>query len=435
VQTLISAGHGLVKSTRRLAWLAFSLALPLAPNMARADSSSVVYQGRDLGLPLKDTLAQIQATGTTRGGDAVLSITGSGDQLVFTEVNADAVETETTSFKNLDFDDVEVRKIGQADGRYGITLRAAQGTVNDHIVGIGKANTPDRDVALGYMDFWLADPTMGRVKHLADLFATMRARLHESGPTETAQDIPPPAPMIAPTKAVALAPVADAARAADPATPRRPGDETQDAVDEDERPVAAGGKCLFQPPRKPRRAHVRQAAFTWGAVKAGATAGNGRLTYRIAPLHGPDDHQQIAFTFTNLLPVPATLVARVILTSSSGEQQAQNLALPNVAARATKTDESLAIAPFGDASCITDVDVSILRACPLPDDSQAIDDSQAVFNCNADAASGTTTIGNITYVAGREPKNLAAPRDKTTKPVSSGTSATKPITEAANARN
>jgi hypothetical protein len=434
VPTTSSDGQYQPTRARRLAWLALSLALPLLPGAAQADSSSVVYQGHDLGLPLRDALAQIQAIGSSRGDGAVLGISGSGDQLMFTEMNGDAVETETASYKNLDFGDVEVRKIGQADGRFGITLRAAQGSVNDHIVGLAKASGPDRDNALDYMDFWLVDPGMARVKHLADLFATMRARQHETGQAETAQDITPVTPMIAPTHAVAIASAGAAGRAAELATSRAAEAESEAPTDADDRPVASGGKCLLQThaAKKPKHGHVRQAAYSLGAVRAGATAGNGRLSYRIAPLRGADDHQQISFSFTNLLPVSATLVARVIMTSASGEQQAQNLALPNVPGRATKTDDSLTLAPFGDDSCITDVDVTILRACPLPDETEAVDDSQAIFDCNADAAAGTTTVGNITYIAGREPKNLAVPHERSAMLT---TSATRPITEADNARN
>jgi hypothetical protein len=422
--------YGVANASRArwLAGLTLAVALPLLPAAARADSSSVVYEGHDLGLPLKDALAQIQATGSSRGDHINLSITGSGDLLMFTEVNGDAIETETASYKDLEFDRVEVRKIGQVDGRYGITLRAADGAVNDHIVGVGGARTsaPDRDNALGYMDFWLVDPDMSRVRRLADLFATMHARLKDTGQTETAQAAPL---MIAPSHAVALASAGTAVRAAEiaAATHADAPDDADTAGDTDARTVSAA-KCLLQPPKKSRRAHVHQAAFSWGAVKAGATSGNGRLSYRIAPLHGPDDHQQIAFSFTNMLPVPATLVARVIVTSASGEQQAENLSLTNVAARASKSDESLTLAPFDDNACITDVEVTVLRACPLPDESQAADDAQNVFNCNADAASGTTTVGGITYIAGREPKNLAVPH--TLAPIR--TSATQPIAEAGN---
>ncbi len=383
---------------------------------ARADSTNAVYHGRDLGLSLKDALLQVQGTGGSRAGHVNLSISGSGDQLMFTEVNFDTIETETASYKDLEFTDVDVRKVGEVEGRYGITLRAAAGSVNDHIVGIagGKSAVPDRDSALGYMDFWLVDPDMTRVHHLADLLATMGARLNEQGsPAAAAPMVADAAAPAAPVRAIATH-VGQAAADVEkmpvvlPA-PRIPVIQAVAADDADDAPVAAPtGKCLFQAEKKPKHARAHYIPASWSSMKQGQVSGSGRLFYKIAAAHATDP-QSIQFYLGNTLPVPATVVARVIITSSDGTQQAEDIGLNELAGRATKTDESLQITPFETSACITDVDVTEVHACPLPDDNAEREDQVDIYRCNADAAAGTTKVDGITYISGREPKSLALP--------------------------
>jgi hypothetical protein len=381
---------------------------------ARADSTNAVYHGHDLGLPLRDALAQVQGIGGSRGPHINLSISGSGDQLMFTEVNFDTIETETASYKDLEFTDVDVRKVGEVEGRYGITLRAAAGSVNDHIVGIagGKSAVPDRDSALGYMDFWLVDPDMTRVHHLADLLATIGARLQE-------QQSPAAAPVVADAASAPVRNIAAHSEAAAdkfekmpvvltaPKIPVIEATEPDDASASSD--AAPPGKCLFQSEKKPKHARAHYVPASWSSLKQGLVSGSGRLFYKISALHGADDHQSIQFYLGNTLPVAATVVARVILTASDGSQQAEDIGLDQLGSRATKTDDSLQITPFETSACITDVDVTELHACPLPDDNAERDDSVDIFRCNADAAAGTTTVNGITYISGREPKPLTLP--------------------------
>jgi hypothetical protein len=159
-------------------------------------------------------------------------------------------------------------------------------------------------------------------------------------------------------------------------------------------------------------------ATNWSTMKQASGAGGGRLSYRISVPHDSSDRQSIQFYLANTLPVTATVVARVILTSSDGTQQAEDIGLDQLVGRSTKTDESLLVTPFEDASCITDVDVTEVHACPLPDDTAEHDDSDDIFRCNADAAAGTTTINGITYIRGREPKSLTQPAQLTAAVVS-----------------
>ncbi len=387
---------------------------------AKADSLSAAYHGQDLGLSLKDALAQVQATGGSQASHIKLSVSGSGDQLMFTEVTYDTIETETASYKDLEFSDIDVRKVGEAEGRYGITLRAAAGSVNDHIVGIAaKSAIPDRDSALGYMDFWLVDPDMKRVRHLADLLATVGARVQQQqSPGMSAPVMAQAAP--APIQAIAEH-LEDTAGDVDkmplvlPA-PRVPVTAVDDA--DDARPLAPSGKCLFPAVKRQKHMKMQANATNWSTMKQAPGAGGGRLSYRISVPHDSSDRQSIQFYLANTLPVTATVVARVILTSSDGTQQAEDIGLDQLVGRSTKTDESLLVTPFEDASCITDVDVTEVHACPLPDDTAEHDDSDDIFRCNADAAAGTTTINGITYIRGREPKSLTQPAQLTAAVVS-----------------
>jgi hypothetical protein len=386
---------------------------------ARADSTNAVYHGHDLGLSLKDALAQVQGTGGSRAAHVNLSISGSGDQLMFTEVNFDTIETETASYKDLEFSDVDVRKVGDTEGRYGVTLHAAAGTVNDHIVGTGagKSAAPDRDSALGYMDFWLVDPGLTRVHHLADLLATIGARVKEQGSPAAAPSV------MADAGAAAAGAIATHAQAAAdelekmpvvlPA-PRIPVIEAvaPAAADDDDAVAepASHGKCLFQADKKSKHARAHAVPASWSGMKQGMVSGSGRLFYKISAVHGADEHQSIQFYLGNTLPVAATVVARVILTASDGSQQSEDIGLNQLESRATKTDDSLQITPFETSACITDVDVTEVHACPLPDDNAEREDQVDIFRCNADAAAGTTKVNGITYVSGREPKSLALPQ-------------------------
>jgi hypothetical protein len=380
---------------------------------AYADSLNAAYHGHDLGLPLRAALVQVQATGGSQASHISLSVSGSGDQLMFTEMNDDTIETETASYKDLEFADVDVRKVGETQGRYGITLRAVAGSVNDHIVSIAsKSAGSDRDLALSYMDFWLLDLDMKRVRHLADLLATLGARVKEQqSPGITAPVMVEAAP--APVRAIAEH-LEDASDGVDKmpvvlAAPRVPVTIASAGETDEARTAAPPAKCLFQAVRTQKHAKARAAVASWSTMKQTPGSGSGRLSYRISALHGPADHQSIQFYLGNALPVPATVVARVILTSSNGAQQAEDIGLNQLGSRTTKTDESLRVTPFEDASCITDVDVTELHACPLPDDSAERDDSDDIFRCNADAAAGTITIAGITYISGREPKSLTSP--------------------------
>jgi hypothetical protein len=377
---------------------------------ARADSTNTVYHGHDLGLPLRDALAQLQGTGASSGPHINLSISGTGDQLMFTEVNFDTIETETASYKDLEFSDADVRKVGEVAGRYGITLRAAAGSVNDHVVGIaaGKSAAPDRDSALAYMDFWLVDPDMTRVHHVADLLATIGARLKEQPPPAAAlvAEAAAPLPAIA-AHAEADAEDVDKMPVVLPA-PRIPVIEA--TAPEAATDAVASGKCLFHAERKPKHARAHYVPASWSSLKQGLVSGSGRLFYKVSAVHGADDRQSIQFYLGNTLPVAATVVARIILTASDGSQQAEDIGLDQLASRATKTDDSLQITPFETSACITDVDVTEVHACPLPDDTAERDDQADIFRCNADAAAGTTTVNGITYISGREPKSLAVPQ-------------------------
>jgi len=377
---------------------------------ANADSLNAAYRGHDLGLSLRDALTQVQATGGSQASHISLSVSGSGDQLMFTELNNNTIETETASYKDLEFSDVDVRKVGEIEGRFGITLRAAAGSVNDHIVGLAaKSATPDRDSALGYMDFWLVDPDMKRVRHLADLLATVGARLKDQkspGISEPLMAEAAPAPV----RAIAEH-LEDAAGDVDkmPVVLPAPRIPVTVAPAGETAGAAPPGKCLFPAVKTQKHAKARASATSWSAMKQAGGSGNARLSYRMSALHDPADRQSIQFYLGNTLPVPATVVARVILTSSDGTQQAEDIALNQLAARTSRTDASLLITPFEDASCITDVDVTEVHACPLPDDTTERDDSNDIFRCNADAAAGTITIAGITYISGREPKSLTLP--------------------------
>jgi hypothetical protein len=380
---------------------------------ANADSLTAAYHGHDLGLSLRDAITQVQATGGSQASHMSLGVSGSGDQLMFTELNYDTIETETASYKDLDFSDTDVRKIGEIEGRYGITLRAAAGSVNDHIVGLAaKSAAGDRDSALGYMDFWLIDPDMKRVRHLADLLATIGVRLKEQkspgvSPPIMAEASPTPRPAIAEHLEDAAGDV-DKMPVVLPA-PRIPVTASPADDADDARAAAPPGKCLFPAVKTQKHARAHAIAASWSPMKQAGGSGSGRLSYRMSALHDPADRQSIQFYLGNTLPVPATVVARVILTSSEGTQQAEDIALNQLAGRTTKTADSLLITPFEDASCITDVDVTEVHACPLPDDSAERDDSNDIFRCNADAAAGTITIAGITYIRGREPKSLTPP--------------------------
>ncbi len=385
---------------------------------AKADSLGATYHGQDLGLTLREAIAQVQATGGSQASHLALSVSGSGDQLMFTEVNYDTIESETASYKDLEFSDVDVRKIGEAEGRYGVTLRAAAGSVNDHIVGIAaKSAASARDSALGYMDFWLVDPDMKRIRHLADLLATIGARLkQQQSPDRSARVLsegtPEPQRAIAEhleegSDEIAGMPVVLPA-------PRIPVASAATLDDSDAAgPASPPGKCLFPVGTKLKHAKSHAVAASWSAMKQTPESGNGRLSYRISALHDAADRQSIQFYLGNTLPVAATVVARVILTSSDGTQQAEDIGLNQLGGRSTKTDESLLITPFEDAACITDVDVTEVHACPLADDQEERDDSDDIFRCNADAAAGTVTRDGITYIRGREPKSLVPPAQMT----------------------
>ncbi len=410
----------------RLASLAFCagvICLSVLPaSGARADAMSSVYRGRDLGLPLRTAIYEVQATGSSHAPHTTLSISGSGDQLMFTEVSFDTIEIETATYKDLDFDTVVVRKIGDMGGRYGITLPAAAGSVNDHIVGTGKAAAAaaDHDSPLGYMDFWLVDPDMSRIRHLADLLATIGARLKEQGGAATpvadaghsagAPAVPSPAvSRSAADVHVDEAPEVAVERANLPAQHASPLVEAVVSGDSDRDPIPTGGKCLFSAAKKQKHSKQRTAASDWSNLTQGMTSPSGRIAYRISALHGADDHQSIQFFLGNALPVRGTVVARVILTSSNGSQQAEDIGLNGLPGHSIKTDESLRLTPFEDASCITDIDITEVHACPLPADDTDAEDSVAIFHCSEDAAAGTTTVNGITYVSGREPKMLTAP--------------------------
>jgi len=391
----------------------------LPARVASADAMNAVYHGRDLGLPLMDAVARVQAIGSSRAPHTTLSISGSGDQLMFTEVSFDTIEIETASYKDLDFDTVDVRKIGELGGRYGITLPAAAGSVNDHIVGTGKAasGAADHDSALGYMDFWLVDADMSRVRRLADLLATIGARLKEHGSSSASVadsgTAAHPAPAVA-KHAVAMH-VEEAADAAEdtekmPFPHANSGIASATADDADSAHDAIPtGKCLFTSTKKQKHGRLRNVAASWSNLTQGLVSPSGRIFYRIAALHGPDDHQAIQFFLGNALPVQGTVVARVILTSSNGSQQAEDIGLNSLAGHSMKTNDSLRLTPFEDASCITDVDVTEVHACPLPSDESDTEASVTIFHCSEDAAAGTTIINGITYVTGREPKALSLP--------------------------
>ncbi len=399
---------------RRAAAYARMVALAaLVSSAANADSLNAAYHGHDLGLSLKEAIAQVQATGGSRGSHIRLSVSGSGDQLMFTEMNDGTVETETASYKDLEFSEVDVRKVGEIEGRYGITLRAAAGSVNDHIVGMAaKSAGPDRDSALGYMDFWLVDPGMNRVRHLADLLATVGARQKErQSPADSAPVIAEASPAPVPAIAEHLEDADDNEKM--PVVLPAPRIPVTAAPTDEAAAALPAGKCLFLAVRTQKHAKARASATSWSMMKQAGGPGSGRLSYRVSALHNSTDRQSIQFYLGNTLPVPATVVARVILTSSDGAQQAEDIGLNQVSGRATRTDESLLITPFEDASCITDVDVTEVHACPLPDDAAERDDSGDIFRCNADAAAGTITIAGITYIRGPEPKSLTPPKQLT----------------------
>jgi len=391
---------------------------------ARADTTNAIYRGHDLGLPIAQAIAQIQATGSSRGQHVTLSISGSGEQLMFTEVNPDTIETETASYKNLMFEDIDVRKIGQAEGRYGMTLRAVPGTVNDHVVGTDadKPRQADRDGALGYMDFWLVDADTSRIRHLADLFATIGARLREQGLPEQAPpskvadvdssdaEVPHdaaaavvPAMQLASSRITVPGPVVQPA----PRTPVLTDDENVSPVS----PADIPRKCLYTDQKIHQTRHHGRAMPSsprWSAIKVGLSGGNGRISYKISPLAGEDSRQKIQFYLSNLLPVQGTVIARVILSASDGSQQALDLGVDDIAPHNTVSNDSLTKAPFDESVCITDVDITQVQACPVSDESQASSGSDPIYGCNEAAASGTVTIDGITYVKGREPKMLTA---------------------------
>jgi hypothetical protein len=416
-----ATNYRILKRFAGLAMCAGAVCLSLLPaSVARADAMNAVYRGRDLGMALADAVSKVQATGSSRAPHTTLSISGSGDQFMFTEVSFDTIEIETASYKDLDFDTVDVRKVGELGGRYGITLAAAPGSVNDHIVGSGKvaAAAADHDSPLGYMDFWLVDPDMSRVRHLADLLATIGARLREQrNSVASATDPATPAHPVAavPTHAVVLH-VEEAAENPDDiekvpvprASPAIASAGADDAVlDHD---AVQTGKCLFAPAKRQKHGKLRSpVAAGWSNLTQGMTSQSGRISYRIAALHGPDDHQAIQFYLGNGLPVLGTVVARVILTSSNGSQQAEDIGLNSLPGHSMKTDESLRLTPFEDSSCITDVDVTEVHACPLPSDEADTEDAVSIFHCSEDAAAGTTKLNGITYVSGREPKVLIPP--------------------------
>jgi hypothetical protein len=259
------------------------------------------------------------------------------------------------------------------------------------------------------MDFWLVDPGMKRVRHLADLLATVGARLknqHVPGLSAPVMAEASPAPV--PAIAEHLEDAEDIEKM--PVVLPAPRIPVTVAPTDEAAAAAPAGKCLFPSVRPQKHAKARGRATSWSMMKQAGGSGSGRLSYRMSALHDSADRQSIQFYLGNTLPVPATVVARVILTSSDGAQQAEDIGLNQVGGRATRTDESLLITPFEDASCITDVDVTEVHACPLPDDDAERDDSNDIFRCNADAAAGTLSIGGITYIRGREPKSLTPPK-------------------------
>ncbi len=432
-----SAARGARYLSRYLPGLGLMAAMSAVPIQAKADSTTAIYHGHDLGLPLAEAMAQVQATGSSAADHVNLSVSGSGEQVMFTEVNFDTIETETTAFRNLVFEDVDVRKIGQTDGRYGITLRAAPGSVNDHVVGLGTSNAkaPDRDSALNYMDFWLVDADTNRVRHLADLLATVGARLREqsqeggggAAPAEaaaaTANAAPrdPGATIAAATFAATAARMAAGHVADVPAeaesdggpmvkpAPRIPVVAVSVPQDDDDAgpPRTLPKKCLFTQPARPKHAKKHIVPSDWGPMKEGMTAGHGGISYKISAVHGAQDHQAVEFFLTNMMKIPATVVARVILTASDGTQQAEDLGLDDVPAHSTNTDPSLTLSPFDENTCITDVDVTEVHACPLPDNNDTGGDTVDIYKCGADAAAGTVVVNGITYVRGREPKMLS----------------------------
>jgi len=397
-------GHSM---KRRASHAGLVVLAAMVNSAANADSLNAAYHGHDLGLSLRDAIAQVQATGGSQASHISLSVSGSGDQLMFTELNDDTIETETASYKDLEFADVDVRKVGEIEGRYGITLRAAAGSVNDHIVGLAaKSAGANRDSALGYMDFWLVDPDMKRVRHLADLLATMGARLKEQQSSGIA------APVIAEASPTPVRAIAEHLEDAGGDVEKMPVVLPAPRIPVTVAPAddaAPPGKCLFPAAKTQKHAKARASAASWSTMKQATGSGSGRLSWRMSALHDPADRQSIQFYLGNTLPVPATVVARVILTASDGTRQAEDIALNQLGPRTTRTDTSLLITPFDDASCITDVDVTEVHACPLPDDTAERDDSNDIFRCNADAAAGTITIAGITYISGREPKSLTPP--------------------------
>ncbi len=410
-----------------LSMCAWAVCLSVLPaTVAHADAINSVYRGRDLGLSLMDAVSGVQVVGSSQAPHTTLSISGSGDQLMFTEISFDMIEIETASYKDLDYDTIDVRKIGELGGRYGITLPAAAGSVNDHIVRTGKAAAAaaDHDSALGYMDFWLVDPDMSRVRHLADLLATIGARLKEHGiPAALVADADTASHAAAavPRRGVAMH-VEEAADAAED-TEKMPFPHANPAIasaadDADSfHAVIPTGKCLFSAAKRQKHGRLRSVAGSWSNLTRGLVSQSGRIFYRIAALHGPDDHQAIQFYLGNGLPVQGTVVARVILTSSNGSQQAEDIGLNSLPGHSMKTADSLRLSPFEDASCITDVDVTEVHACPLPSDESDAEDSVTIFHCSEDAAAGTTIVNGVTYVSGREPKVLSLPAS--TRPAAS----------------
>lgn len=98
----------------------------------------------------------------------------------------------------------------------------------------------------------------------------------------------------------------------------------------------------------------------------GQVGDGGLVTYRATEPTSPRGRQTIAFTLTNLLPVPASVGARVKLTSSDGEIQSRSIGFSHIDAGGTVADASARLVPFGDNVCIVKVEVVEVQATPLP---------------------------------------------------------------------
>ncbi len=106
--------------------------------------------------------------------------------------------------------------------------------------------------------------------------------------------------------------------------------------------------------------------FNWGTPRVGRVGEGGTVTYRVSTPTGPEGRQAVEFSFTNTLPVTASLSARVTLTSNTGEQQSADIAMDQLRPKATGTEPSLLLVPFAETECVTRIDVTDIAARPVP---------------------------------------------------------------------